>query len=78
MEFMSVAYSWAAAAAALFAPVLLAAARRGGAELWCSARITRAVLAQRRIPTTITMWNRLGPQIAAITIISGTSGMTRK
>ena len=42
------------------------------------ARITRAVLVQRRIPITMMMWKRLGPQIAATTIISGTSGTTRK
>ena len=46
--------------------------------LFTCARITRAVPVQSRIPITITMWNRLGPQIAATTIISGTSGMTRK
>ena len=46
--------------------------------LFTCARITRAVLVQSRIPITMTMWKRLGPQIAATTIISGTSGMTRK
>ena len=46
--------------------------------LFTCARITRAVLVQSRIPITMMMWKRLGPQIAATTIINGTSGMTRK
>ena len=33
---------------------------------------------QSRIPITMMMWPMLGPQIAATTIISGTSGMTMK
>ena len=42
------------------------------------ARTTRAVPVQSSTPMTTMMWKRLGPQIAATTIIRGTSGIARK